>query len=89
MHLLLRGSAPLFVYSTAPLTSSDGRPVQPPTPGAGGYSLALSDKQVGSVRQDAGPGRTGVRRGTQACALLPIAALCATCRQRCTTYAPL
>lgn len=44
--LLLRGSAPAYVYSTAPLSTNDGAPLPPPTPGAGGYSLALSDKQV-------------------------------------------
>ncbi|KAG1674619.1 hypothetical protein FOA52_001868 [Chlamydomonas sp. UWO 241] len=44
--LVLRSSAPQLVYSTAPLAMSDGRPVKPPTPGAGGYSLALSDRQV-------------------------------------------
>ncbi|KXZ56241.1 hypothetical protein GPECTOR_1g21 [Gonium pectorale] len=45
-HLQLRGSAPLYVYSTAPLAGSDGLPVPLPHPGAGGYSLALSDRQV-------------------------------------------
>lgn len=44
--LLLRSSAPQFVYSTAPLSTSDGKPVKGPQPGAGGYSLALHDKQV-------------------------------------------
>ncbi len=45
-HLALRSNAPLYVYSTAPLALSDGRPVAQPTPGAGGYSLRLHDKQV-------------------------------------------
>ncbi len=45
-HLALRSNPPLYVYSTAPLAFSDGRPVAPPLPGAGGYSLALNDKQV-------------------------------------------
>ncbi|KAL6765981.1 concanavalin A-like lectin/glucanase domain-containing protein [Haematococcus lacustris] len=45
-HLALRSNPPLFVYSTAPLAFSDGRPVALPLPGAGGYSLALSDQQV-------------------------------------------
>ncbi|GLC46629.1 hypothetical protein PLESTM_001898600 [Pleodorina starrii] len=45
-HLLLRGNAPLYVYSTAPLAASDGKPLPGPIPGAGGYSLALSDRQV-------------------------------------------
>jgi hypothetical protein len=46
-HLELRSDPPQFIYSTAPLTLPDGRPVKPPTPGAGGYSLALNDEQVG------------------------------------------
>lgn len=45
-HLQLRGSSPQFVYSDAPLTGRDGKPVHAALPGAGGYSLALSDKQV-------------------------------------------
>ncbi|MEW5305376.1 MAG: hypothetical protein WDW36_007919 [Sanguina aurantia] len=45
-HLQLRSNTPLYVYSTAPLTNSEGVLVPPPKPGAGGYSLALHDKQV-------------------------------------------
>lgn len=45
-HLLFRSDIPLYEYSTAPLTMTDGRPVKPPSPGAGGYSLSLSDQQV-------------------------------------------
>jgi hypothetical protein len=45
-HLALRSSPPMYVYSTAPLSFTDGRPVGPPLPGAGGYSLRLNDKQV-------------------------------------------
>ncbi|KAJ9505103.1 hypothetical protein QJQ45_027561 [Haematococcus lacustris] len=61
-HLALRSNPPLFVYSTAPLAFSDGRPVALPLPGAGGYSLALSDQQdcVGGCFDSAtgGAGRT-------------------------------
>lgn len=45
-HLQLRSNPPQYVYSTAPLTASDGTPVAAPTPGAGGHSLALHDRQV-------------------------------------------
>jgi hypothetical protein len=44
--LQLRSQSPQFIYSTAPLTLSDGRPVKLPTPGSAGYSLALNDQQV-------------------------------------------
>ncbi|GAX86406.1 hypothetical protein CEUSTIGMA_g13816.t1 [Chlamydomonas eustigma] len=44
--LQLRSQSPQFVYSTAPLTLSDGRPVKSPAPGSAGYSLALNDQQV-------------------------------------------
>ncbi|GLI61536.1 hypothetical protein VaNZ11_003916, partial [Volvox africanus] len=45
-HLQLRGNAPLYVYSTAPLAAADGKALPGPMPGAGGYSLALNDRQV-------------------------------------------
>lgn len=45
-HLQLRSNPPEFVYSYAPLTTPQGAPVAAPQPGAGGYALALHDKQV-------------------------------------------
>ncbi|KAL4422517.1 hypothetical protein ABPG75_008714 [Micractinium tetrahymenae] len=44
--LILGADAPLWVYSTAPLATPDGSPVQPPTAGSGGYAMFLSDQQV-------------------------------------------
>ncbi|KAL4421057.1 hypothetical protein ABPG77_001352 [Micractinium sp. CCAP 211/92] len=44
--LMLGADAPLWVYSTAPLATPDGSPVQPPTAGSGGYAMFLSDQQV-------------------------------------------
>lgn len=44
--LYFGGDAPLWVYSTAPLTLSDGRPSPPPIPGGAGHALSLSDQQV-------------------------------------------
>lgn len=44
--LVLGADAPLWVYSTAPLATPDGSPVQPPTAGSGGYAMFLSDQQV-------------------------------------------
>ncbi len=46
-HLEVRADPPQFVYSTAPLTLADGRPVRKAAPGSSGYSLALNDQQVG------------------------------------------
>jgi hypothetical protein len=45
-HMELRSNPPIFVYSDAPLTTSDGMAVAQPTPGAAGYSLMISDQQV-------------------------------------------
>jgi hypothetical protein len=45
-NLELRSNPPTFVYSDAPLTTSDGVAVAQPAPGAAGYSLMLSDQQV-------------------------------------------
>lgn len=44
--LELRSNPPLFVYSTAPLTMSDGSMVLDPVPGAAGTALKLHDRQV-------------------------------------------
>lgn len=47
--LLLDSMSAAWVYSTAPLTSSDGLLLPGPTPGSSGYSLKLHDKQVAMV----------------------------------------
>ncbi|KAI8473932.1 MAG: concanavalin A-like lectin/glucanase [Monoraphidium minutum] len=45
-HLQLRANPPVWVYSYAPLTSPDGTPAEPPSPGRSGYALRLHDRQV-------------------------------------------
>lgn len=46
-QLYLGADAPSWVYSTAPLAQPDGTPVAPPTPGAAGHAMFLTDQQVG------------------------------------------
>lgn len=59
-NLLLGADAPTWAYSTAPLAGADGRPVAPPTPGAAGYALSLSDQQA--RRRGAAGGCAGLRQ---------------------------
>jgi hypothetical protein len=59
-HLQLRSNPPHWEYSYAPLTQTDMMPVMPPVPGAAGYALALSDRQV---RRGRSAGAAGAGRG--------------------------